>query len=427
MTRRDLGLAVFEPDELRENFFPLSLTRPTFDFLLGSSTILKRIERAAGRPASHAVVPKYLEDTVKQNHQNLKVNENCSTRIIVVNALVSPRFDLQGEIKKAMLESRNENSIVDEETGALIFSISEGFDFRKSKMMLTRREKQKTLKPVKGGLTRYPWQLLEENSLAIFDDFKGMGKSDGSNVASKCEVLGSKLITPERLEISSNATIDTRKGPVIIGDGVTVESFSLIQGPVYIGANTIVKSARIRGGTSIGEDCRVSGELEETIIFDHSNKNHEGFLGHSLIGSWVNLGALTTNSDLKNTYGEISVTNEGKMLKTGSNKVGVIIGDMAKTAIGVLIYSGKKIGVSSHLFGTVSEDVPSFSFYAKSLGAESVEIFLDSAIETQSRMMKRRGKILSNKDATLIKTIFKMTAKSRLASRVKRGRFRLTN
>ena len=171
--------------------------------------------------------------------------------------------------------------------------------------------------------------------------------------------------------------------------------------------------------------CRVGGEFEESVMHGYSNKYHAGFIGHAYIGEWVNIGAMTTNSDLKDTYGTVKVTIGTKRIDTGLRKVGCFIADMAKTSIGVLIYTGKKIGVASHLHGIVYEDVPSFTIYAKSLGAKSVELYLDSAIEIQRRMMARRKKELKDYEIEVIRKVFELTKEERIRGGVIKGAFKL--
>ena len=217
--------------------------------------------------------------------------------------------------------------------------------------------------------------------------------------------------------------MDSRSGPIIIDDEAEIQSFSRIEGPCYIGKRTRVKSALLREGTAIGQECRVSGEIEESIVASYTNKNHEGFIGHSYIGSWVNLGAMTTNSDLKNTYGTIKVLIGKNLIDTGSMKVGIFMGEMCKTSIGTLLLSGKSVGVSSQVFGTVTENVPSFTFYASSLGSESKELELESAIETQKRMMQRRNVQASEAYLNMLKRVFVMTNSERISAKVKRGKF----
>jgi len=204
-----------------------------------------------------------------------------------------------------------------------------------------------------------------------------------------------------------------------------VHAGSRITGPTYIGDRTIITSGLIREGCSVGHVCRVGGELEETIVHGYTNKYHTGFIGHAYIGEWVNLGAATTNSDLKNTYGTVQVATGGKKVDTGQKKIGCFIGDHAKTSIGTQIYTGRKIGVASHVHGFITEDVPSFTLWAKSLGAKSVELELESAIRTHERVLSRRDMKQTKEDVELLKKLFEITAKERERAGVVKGKFML--
>jgi UDP-N-acetylglucosamine diphosphorylase/glucosamine-1-phosphate N-acetyltransferase len=419
---------------MRENFHPLSLTRPTFDFLLGTATLLERIQNGLGMNVTDAVVPRYLEKTTREKHQQLLVNEDITERCIAVNALVSGGLDLKSLVKQYWKEA-SDLVLYDPVTRLPVFAILQQLNKRElarigSKASRKPGTRQVVTPPSTRSLIRYPWNLIEENFQAISADFKTKHRRTKSASAQKVaargsEILGSKLMVGENCDIGRFVTLDTRRGPIMIEADSEIQSQSHITGPCYIGKGSVVKSGRIRAGTSIGDDCRISGEVEETIMFEHSNKNHEGFIGHSIVGSWVNLGALTSTSDLKSSYGNIKAKIGGKTVNTESIKVGAVIGDMAKTAIGTMIYSGKKIGDSSHIFGTVVDDVPSFTIYGKSLGSESKEMYFESAVETQRKMMARRNLQLSASQLELMKVIFEMTAKDRLTGNVRRGKFEL--
>jgi UDP-N-acetylglucosamine diphosphorylase/glucosamine-1-phosphate N-acetyltransferase len=414
-------IVVFD-SQVRENFYPLSLTRPTFDFLCGTKSLLQNIEDSLESEVTDLLVPKYLEAICKEYHPRKKINESVSERCLVVNGLTKPSFSLLSEIKKA-LRDRKTDFVVTDRDGNSLFGVFDNLHPEDLSSVEKRRgvERKSIAGEQEGGnaIFRFPWEIVSENSEAIRKQAANFPKSE----ARQFELLGSKLHAASSAEIERYVTIDTRKGEVILDEGSKAESFSHITGPAYIGQHSIIKSAKIREGTSIGNVCRIGGEVEDSILFDYTNKNHDGFIGHSIIGSWVNLGALTTNSDLKNSYGQIKVEMNGKSANTGLVKVGCFIGDMTKASIGTLIMSGKKIGVSSQVFGTIVDDVPSFTLFANSLGTKSREIFLESAIETQRRMMERRSLKMTQTYVDLIKSVYNLTSKDRIAKQVSRGRF----
>ena len=207
----------------------------------------------------------------------------------------------------------------------------------------------------------------------------------------------------------------------MIDDGALIEPFSFIMGPTYIGKNTKINGARIYSKTSIGNNCIIGGEIEGSIIHEYTNKAHLGYIGHSIIGSWVNIGALTTNSNLKNTYGKIKINIGRKKILTNEIKYGCMIGDNVKTSIGSLIFTGINIGPCSQLYGYTSENIPAFTIYNNLKKRELIESKINKIILTQSRVMKRRNISQTNHDRKLLRDLFKMTNKERKYMKVKKG------
>jgi UDP-N-acetylglucosamine diphosphorylase/glucosamine-1-phosphate N-acetyltransferase len=224
-------------------------------------------------------------------------------------------------------------------------------------------------------------------------------------------------------EIEGHVTLDVRLGPIIIDGGASIESFSRIMGPCYIGPRAKIMSAQIGGGTSIFDSCKIGGQVENSVILPFTNKAHHGYVGDSYIGSWVNIGAGCTFSNMKNTYGNIRLDFGKERTDSGILKLGPVIGDMAKLSIGALVYAGKAIGTGSQVSGLATENVPSFTFY-DSQPVGTVELLLESVIETQRRMMERRGMALGRAEEGLIRRAFASTTKERRGAGVKKGRLR---
>ncbi|MCB1323651.1 MAG: glucose-1-phosphate thymidylyltransferase [Spirochaetales bacterium] len=161
-----------------------------------------------------------------------------------------------------------------------------------------------------------------------------------------------RLFIDGEVELLPGVVIDTREGSVILSDGVRVSSFSYLAGPLFVAPGARLDNVRVAGGCVIGREVRLGGEVENCIVDDFSNKHHEGFIGHSLIGRWVNLGAITTTSDLKNNYGNVRMqVGPGLSLDTNQIKFGSIIGDCVKTAIGTMLNTGTVIDFGANVFG----------------------------------------------------------------------------
>jgi hypothetical protein len=173
--------------------------------------------------------------------------------------------------------------------------------------------------------------------------------------------------------------------------------------------------AKCRAGNSIGPVCRIGGEIEGTIIQGYSNKYHDGFLGHAYVGQWVNLGALTTNSDLKNDYSEVKVTLDGRaQLATGSSKVGALIGDHTKTSIGTIFNTGACVGAMTLLVADgklLPKFIPSFAWYLN--GAVIHGTGKQSLFATARTAMGRRNCPWTEHDETMWNAIYEMTKAER--------------
>jgi glucose-1-phosphate thymidylyltransferase len=214
----------------------------------------------------------------------------------------------------------------------------------------------------------------------------------------------------DQQSFSPNISTNAKAGPVVVEKGAVIGPGSVLIGPILIGPNVIVREhSAIKDGTVLGESCRIGGEVEASIFEPFTNKQHYGFIGHSYVGSWINLGAGTCNSDLKNTYGEVRMSYQHDKVGTGQRLMGCILGDFVKSAINTSIFTGKLIGSFTNLYGYVTENVGPFVNYAKSLGSVSA-ITPDVVIAMQQRMYERRNVAQLDCDRQLIEQLFAATA-----------------
>ena len=236
----------------------------------------------------------------------------------------------------------------------------------------------------------YLWDLIVHLKEDLEEDLKKMGTGINGTVHPSAVIYNPEnVLIEEGAEIEACAVLDARPGPI------------------YIGKNTIVRPhSYLRGPLSIGPECRIGGEVSHSIFHGYSNKAHYGFIGHSYIGEWVNLGAGTTNSNLKNTYGTVKVIINGKEIDTGERFLGCFIGDHAKLGIGTLITTGAMIGLAANVFGggPTPKFVPSFAW------GDKERCDLKKAVKTAKRVMERRGKKIRRDEVALLEQIFKLTA-----------------
>jgi UDP-N-acetylglucosamine diphosphorylase/glucosamine-1-phosphate N-acetyltransferase len=250
----------------------------------------------------------------------------------------------------------------------------------------------------------YAWDLVEHNADEIRRDFGWLAPVDDTTRRESLALIGPL----GQLSIAPTATIepmviaDTRHGPVVIDEHAVVNAFTRLEGPCYVGPHAQVLGAKIRAGTTLGPHCRVGGEVEASILHGYSNKYHDGFLGHSYVGEWVNLGAGTHNSDLRNDYGEVTMMLHGMPTPTGMTKVGCFLGDHTKTGLGTLLNTGTIAGAFCNLLpsgGFAPKYVPSFLTWWN--GALREGFTLEQSLHTAQTVMSRRGVALTEAHQSL--------------------------
>jgi len=298
-------------------------------------------------------------------------------------------------------------------------------------LVAARMEGRRFLEKVRNGLTsselsegqprrtlkaqtvRYLWDVIRVNGEEIQRDFSSLKKGKQGFVDNRAVVYGRRkdVFVAPGARVEAGVVLNATAGPIWIDRGAVIRGPSALDGPCYIGQETWVEGARIRSGVSIGRTCRIGGELNESVLSDFANKQHDGFLGHAYLGEWVNLGAGTTNSDLKNSYGEIMVYLGGRGVNSHEIKVGCFIGDQTKTAIGTLINTGAVIGLACNVFGgAVRKFLPSFAW---GNSERSSEHQVDQAIETAKVVMSRRGIQMSRAYESTFRKAFEETREER--------------
>jgi len=210
----------------------------------------------------------------------------------------------------------------------------------------------------------------------------------GDPVPDGCIVLGDPTsVACLGGEVEPGTVFDVRRGAVVLEDGVYVQSGTRLEGPLYVGAGTLLLGGEIRH-SAIGPFCRVHGEVATSVFVGYANKSHDGFVGHSVLGQWVNLGAGTITSNLKNTYGEIRLEAPGGRLDTGRTNLGTLFGDHAKTAIGSMLSTGSVVGAGANVFGApIPRWVRPFAWGVA--GVERLEA--EGFVTVARRVMPRRG------------------------------------
>ncbi|MBI1796495.1 MAG: hypothetical protein HY076_03460 [Candidatus Eisenbacteria bacterium] len=248
---------------------------------------------------------------------------------------------------------------------------------------------------VDARVVAWAWQMVAWNTEALAEDLAGLRAERSGEIHDRAV-----LLRPERIRVREGARIDplavldAREGPILIGRDVIVAPHTVVTGPCAVRRGTQLLGGAI-GRSTIGPGCRITGEVDDTLWQGWSNKRHHGFVGHSVIGEWSNLGALTTTSDLKNNYGTVRAWAAGAERDTGTIKLGAILGGGVKTGIGTLLPTGAVIGTGSHLFGGgryAPKRLAAFSWWD---GERTSEYRLDDYLATLRTAMRRRGVTLA--------------------------------
>ena len=271
-------------------------------------------------------------------------------------------------------------------------------------------------KQIKAFLVEFPWDLIYANGKEIGEDVKRLGlkPASPSRLPKQVFIVNKKAVfIGKNVTVKPGVVLDAENGPIVIDDNAVIMSNSVIMGPVYIGKGSTVKAiAKIYGGTTVGPMCKIGGELEATIFHGYSNKQHDGFLGHSYISEWVNLGADTNNSDLKNNYENVRVQMGSRTVDTGRMFMGLVMGDHSKSGINSMFNTGTIAGVSCNIFGSNFPDkyIPSFSWGG---GGHYSTYDIERAVKTARAVMKRRNVEMSKDYENRFREVFALTSSER--------------
>ncbi len=414
-----MHICIFEDDNYTK-LLPLVYFRPVYDLKCGITTLREKIARSFADPVVALHARDYLRSVLKEKYAGASVNEieSAAKETLFINGRVlASANNLQqlgvkypgkdtvytvGEtVAAAWVSGKNLDTFRDKLKTGAVFTVN---DFRSMD--------KKTIENT--TVITYPWDLVHHNGSQLVSDFDVMTGGHPQILGKVYE--GAHLLNPSRIHIEEGAKVkpgvvlDAEEGPIYISKNAKLMPNAVVEGPAFIGENSILKvSAKVYENTTIGETCKVGGEVEESIIHAYSNKQHEGFIGHAYLGEWVNIGADSNNSDLKNDYGNVKVYNEGKLVDTGSQFVGLTMADHSKCGINSMFNTGTVVGVCCNIFGAgmPPKFVPSYGWGG---GAEGLTAYrMDKAVEVAKRVMKRRKIDLTTAGENLFKKIFELT------------------
>ncbi|NPV02707.1 MAG: hypothetical protein HPY53_15140 [Brevinematales bacterium] len=383
-----MAIVIVEPME-GAGFFPVSLTRMAWNIRAGAFTFKERFEKQFGN------IRIYSERYRRPPWSYLTGSENAYREGDRIDGIVRSGWVIPHGFKYEA------GTVFTGSEGRLIACFSPDLGkteidaFLNNDIAYFSAKYKKQVLPdalLIDGLT----DIIKKNTAALELDSGYFSQSDEYHSPKR------GVYIHDSADVQEFVSLQPGESSIVIDKLARIRPFSIIDGPAYIGENARIDSAKVRAGTTIGRFCRIGGEVEESIIEDYSNKHHEGFVGHSYIGSWVNIGAIATTSDLKNNYGNIRLEIDGKTVETGVDKFGSVICDYSKIGIGMMLNTGTVIAPGCNLFQeniTLPKYLPPFSWGAK--GIYEREKF----IEDLRRMMKRRGHELTQAEESIIKNI----------------------
>lgn len=402
-------------DSAADRLNPIALARPVFELICGREGLRRRVQRWFPTSEWGVRIRPWLKDCYREGHPDAAINEfDRATRspVLMLNGRWMPERRLDAsEVtldNAGFIDGHLAWIALDADEFRLLSDV--GFEDMLLGIARTRRVVEAS-----GIMISRPWDLINRNGRQLELDFADEGVSQQSP-SPHVQCLGDPrdIYISEQTEIDPYVVIDARNGPVSIDRDVHIQSFTRIEGPCHIAQGSRIFRALIHEGTTIGPHCRVGGEIEASILHGLVNKYHEGFLGHSYICPWVNLGAVTTTSDLKSDYSSVTVPLQGELIDSGSVKVGSFVGDHTKTAIDSMFNTGSAIGVMTMVLPggrLLPRHIPSFCNI--SFGELATDWPLEVSIQTARTAMQRRNCTLTPAAEQLYRKLYQLTAEER--------------
>lgn len=387
-------------DETRLSILPFTFTRPVAEIRIGILTIREKWEHYLSQPVSF-FTEKYLREKF-----SLKIDDEN----ILINGSILPDKNLVSEICKL---KTGEKLTKDE----ILIAVNLSREELNKLETITQLETVSTKNYAQAVFKiNFNWEVFSKNEQALIDDFRIITAGRKSQpVSATNQVLGIENIFIEEGAKIECSILNGTTGFIYIGKNAEVMEGATIRGPFSLGENSSIKmGSKIYGATTVGPDCKVGGEVSNSVIFGNSNKSHDGFLGNSVIGEWCNIGADSNNSNLKNNYSTVKVWNyrDETFMNTGLQFCGLMMADHSKCSINTMFNTGTVVGVSANIFGTgfPPKFIPSFAWG----GSDGFKTFrIDEAIEVAQRVYERRGKIFHKTEREILKHLFDDSTKYR--------------
>lgn len=383
-----MSLVLFDTNRSRQQLYPFTAIRPVSDIRIGLLKIAERWKLVTGRD-TYNLTEAYLQLAIPDSPADLYVNATLMPDAALLQAILN----LQ----------EGEGIVFHEEVLAVFTSKKLEYGFSAADCSHTQLREWKSVVP----RLNYPFEIAQFNASAIREDFLLVTGGRRSQVPSP----SNHLICPEQIFIEEGAVVEhcilnASSGPVYIGKNCLVMEGSMIRGPFAMLDNSVVKmGSKVYGATTVGQACTVGGEIKNVVFFDYSNKAHDGYLGDAVIGSWCNIGAGTSCSNIKNTTGEVKIWNQElhQWIQAGM-KCGVLMGDYTRTAINTSLNTGTVTGISCNVFnnGFVPKFVIDFTW---NCSTQELYVF-GKVLQDLKSWMKLKQQSLSEREEQILTFLY---------------------
>ncbi|HXC26190.1 MAG TPA: putative sugar nucleotidyl transferase [Gemmatimonadaceae bacterium] len=376
--------ALYLYDDARARTFePFALTRPVSELRAGAEVIRRRWERVTATRASGFIGAPHMMDFEEFDAPlAIPPETEIPAGVIIANSRCVVALE-------EILDTTHQVWICDGTVAAVRLSQAiRAADLSDGTLSLETLTSSSSSRPLHGRWLHEVWDLIAHLSTQLTDDIAAIAPTFHSSSLMHDGLGPTSPIVEEGVTVEPYVIFDTRPGPILIRRGTTISAFTRITGPCYIGEDVTIVGDRV-ANCSIGELSKIRGEISSSIVLGHSNKGHTGFVGHSYLGRWVNLGAGTTTSNLKNTYGTVQLWTPTGLRDTQQQFIGTFFGDHVKTGIGTMLTTGTVLGCGANVYGAAGP--PKYvAPFAWGDGEPYQTFAADKFVRVAGRVMQRR-------------------------------------
>ena len=389
-----MNVIIFEDNNIK-NLQPFSINHASFELKSGTLSNLDRIVSIFGKTENYfLIVRDELKDLIQEKFPRYMVNPQKVPSGLYLNGAVIWNKENISKVNSGYAFSNS---------GNLVSFLSDK-DISFSNINKTITKTSKVTSDIELDYISYLWDCIDKFKEVLEFDKKNIKKETIDFLDNSIHLVNQdNIFLSKTCNISPGCILDASNGPIIFNNNVHVKSGSIIEGPIFIDHDSVINNgAKLKGNILVGPKCKLGGEITDSIFLGYSNKQHDGFLGHSFIGEWVNIGANTNNSNLKNNYGKIRFHFPKYIKETNRMFLGVMVGDYTRIGISTMINTGSYFGLGANIFGSDFQDK-----YIKSFSWGNNDVTeLHKLIETIKIIKSRRSEILKESEISFLKTLY---------------------